>query len=479
MSWVLVWSLLEWAIRLVMIPVVIFRRFQPSTALAWLSLVAFFPEAGLIVYILIGANHLGRRRLRKYKRVIIAKRSDERLSGRRTHITRPNVGAHYHGVVVQASRISGMPILGGNAVDLLPGYEPAITRLIEDIDAAEHHVHLLYYIFADDQTGRRVCDALVRAEQRGVHCRLLADAAGSRDFFGWNGPVPYLQSSGVEVYPALPVHLIRRRFPRIDLRNHRKLAIIDCRVAHTGSLNVVDADCGQPGTPLTIDLVGRFRGPVVAQLQSVFLEDWEFETGQRLVHEKLMPAMNVVGGTHAQVVATGPSNEIEGQALPRVLLAALNSAQHRIIITTPYLVPDEPMLFALTMAADRGVEVTLVVPEASDHPLVSAAARACFDTLLDSGVRIFLHRSGMLHAKTATVDDAVALLGSSNLDMRSFYLNFELNVLLYGQEVVTQLRAEQLRYVAQSIPVDPVAWRRRPSARRFVDSAAALLSPLL
>ncbi|MCX5662451.1 MAG: cardiolipin synthase [Planctomycetota bacterium] len=479
MSLVLIWTLLEWVIRLVMIPVVLRRRFQPSTALAWLSLISFFPPGGLVIYFLIGANHLGRRRFRKYSKVIIAKRTDARLAGRKPHITQPNIGAPYLPVVIQASRISGMPIIGGNSVSLMTGYEQAINWLVEDIDSAQKHVHLLYYIFSDDKTGQLVGDALVRAARRGVRCRVLADATGSRPLFARRGLGAKLKAEGVEVHPVLPVSPFQRPLVRIDLRNHRKLAVIDCRTAHAGSQNIIDTDYDCPGGPDTIDLVGRFRGPIVAQLQSVFLEDWEFETGKPLEGEDLMPEMTVAGETHAQVVATGPSNEIEGQALPRVLLAAFNAAQKRIIITTPYLVPDEPMLFALTMAAERGVEVTLVVPRSSDHALVTAAARSHFETLLESGVRIFLHRRGMLHSKTATVDDAVALLGSSNLDMRSFYLNFELNVLLYGPEVTAQLSDEQMRYVAESERIDLAMWRRRPALQRFADSAAALLSPLL
>lgn len=479
MSWVLIWSLIEWSLRLGMIPVVLTRRFNPSTALAWLSVTFFLPVAGVVLYLLIGANHLGRRRARKYRKVIIARRSDSQLGVRRAHITNPDVGAFYRPVVIQAGRINDMPILGGNAVELLTNYDKAIDRLIEDVDAAKDHVHLLYYIFAPDKTGRRVCDALSRAARRGVRCRLLADATGSRALFARNGLANELRRERIDVYEVLPVALFGRPLARIDLRNHRKLAVIDCEIAHTGSQNIIDADYGCAGAPDTIDLVGRFRGPIVAQLQSVFLEDWEFETGSPLVGGQIMPAMNVAGNVPAQVVATGPSNEVEGQALPRVLLAAINAAQQRIVITTPYLVPDEPMLFALTMAADRGVDVTLVVPECSDHSLVTAAGRSNFETLLESRVKIFLHRKGMLHSKTATVDDAVSLLGSSNLDMRSFYLNFELNVLIYGQEITAQLRAEQLRYVADAAAVDLATWRKRPRLSRMIDSAAALVSPLL
>lgn len=478
MSWWLILSVAEWTVRLVMVAVILRRRFAPATALAWLSVIFLLPELGLPLYLLIGGNRLGRRRVRLHRETIVEVRTDARLAEQAAHTMRPEIEPAQLPVVLQAERTGGMPILAGNHVELMRDNEHFITALLHDIDKAREHVHLLFYIFANDTTARRVCDAMIRAAARGVTCRVLADATGSRQFFKRNGLAAELMRHGVRTLPMLPVHPLRRKLARIDLRNHRKLAVIDGRVGYTGSQNIVDTNYGHRSGPPWIDLMGRFVGPVVAQLQLVFEEDWAFETGEDLERPSCFPPPVVMGEMSAQTVPTGPSED-DIDALPRVLLTALNAAQRKIIITSPYLVPDEPTLLALAMAADRGVEVMLVLPEVGDHPLVAAAGRAYYDTLLDSGIDIYLYRGGLLHAKTMTVDDSFALLGSSNMDIRSFYLNFELNVLMFGPQITNHLRFAQSRYMADAVRVDREQWRRRPWARRYLDQAAALLSPLL
>ena len=471
------WLLVEWIIRLVMVPVILRRRFAPTTSLAWLSVIFFVPELGLIFYLLIGSPRLARRRVRLYRRAIRRFRSDTRLDSQQEHVLRPDIEAAHRPTILQAEQISGMPILGGNEVELMADNDQTIERLVADIDAAEHHVHLVYYIFVPDETGQRVGDALRRAVRRGVSCRLLADAAGSRAFFLRRSLARKLKEDGVEVHPALPVRLLRRRLQRLDLRNHRKLTVVDGRIAYAGSQNVVNVDYGHERAGKFVDLTARFTGPVVLQLQTVFLEDWLFETDQNLKTPDILPAPTVMGAIAAQAVPTGPSRESE--TLLRVTISAVNAARRRIIITSPYLVPDEPTLLALTMAAGRGVEVDLVIPQRSDHPLVNAAGRAYFDPLLEAGINIYLHKRGMLHAKTMTVDDSLALLGSSNFDIRSFYLNFELNVLLYGSRITQVLRFAQSRYISDSDRVELDQWRCRPLISRYLNSAASLLSPLL
>ncbi|MAE68035.1 MAG: cardiolipin synthase [Phycisphaeraceae bacterium] len=477
MSSLFIYGVMEWAIRLVMVAVILRRRFMPGTALAWLSVVFFLPIVGLVVYLLIGSNYLGRRRIRLYQQVLDRMRSQSRVTVR-GHVLRPETDASAQPVVLQAERISGMPILGGNDVELLSEHERMIDRLVADIDAAVHHVHMLYYIFGTDETSHRVADALESAVARGVSCRVLADASGSRHFFGRRGLSERLRARGVTTQRMLPVHLLRRRLERLDLRNHRKLSVIDGRVAYAGSHNIVNADYGHRRAGPWIDLSARLRGPVVSQLQSVFLEDWLFETDQMLDEPGITPPPETAGTICAQAVPTGPSSD-ESESLLRVAVTAINAARRRIIISSPYLVPDEPTLLALSMASERDVEVDLVIPRRSDHPLVGFAGRAYFEPLLEAGVRIFLHEPGLLHAKTMTVDDSFALLGSSNFDIRSFYLNFELNVLLYGPQMTRELRFAQTQYISDAQPVDLAEWRQRPIARRYAQSAAALLSPLL
>jgi cardiolipin synthase len=478
MSWLVLLNVLEWFIRIAMVLVILQRRLPPPTSLAWLSIVFFQPELGILTYWLVGENRLAQKRVEQHRQMLAAMRSGAGSDGSPASTAAPSTeNSRPIPVSRQAERLTGLPIIGGNDVRLIDDTDEMIRQLIDDIDAARRHVHLLYYIYVPDETGRRVADALLRAAKRGVTCRLLADAVGSRRLFNRKGLSHRLNAAGVRTVAALPAAPLRRRLARVDLRNHRKLAVIDGAVAYSGSQNIVNADYGHRRAGSWIDMTGRFTGPVVAQLQSVFLEDWAFETDEELRGEDVFPAPTATGTMPAQAVPTGPSQV--SVALPRIILAALNAAQERIIITSPYLVPDQSTMLALTMAADRGAQVDLVIPFLSDHPVVSAAGRAYFDQLLDSGVNIYMHSPGMLHAKTMTVDDSVALLGSSNLDIRSFYLNFELNVLMYGPQITDLMRQAQVKYIHEARPIRPHLWRQRPKVHRLAESAAMLLSPLL
>lgn len=467
---------MEWVARIVMVPVILRRRLAPNTSLAWLCLIFLLPEVGVPLYWLLSGDRLARRRIRLHRRFVESVR--DRLPARAVRRkARQEIDPRQAALIQQAERIGGMPIVGGNDVELLGEIRDIVDRLVADIDAAAHHVHLLFYIYRPDETGWRVAEALMRARRRGVACRVLVDAVGSWSVFRRRGLAAEMNNQGVEFWAALPVAPLRRGLARLDLRNHRKLAVIDGKVGYAGSANVVNEDYGHWRAGAWLDLAGRFTGPVVAQLQNVFLDDWLFETDQQLESDDLFPALAETGPVLAQCVATGPTQESE--SILRVLLSAINNAKERIVLTSPYLVPDEPTMLGLVMAAGRGVEVSLVIPEKSDHPLVSAAGRAYFEPLLEEGVKIFLHAPGMLHAKTMTVDDAFALLGSSNLDMRSLYLNFELNVLMYGPQMTMKLRLAQSKYMNEARQLTLQEWRQRPRWKTYLDSTAALLSPLL
>ncbi len=281
----------------------------------------------------------------------------------------------------------------------------------------------------------------------------------------------------MKVEAALPVAPLRRGLARIDLRNHRKLAVVDGSVAIVGSQNIIDPDYGNPKGGCWTDMSACYRGPIVAQVQTAFVEDWAFDADEVLDDDDVFPPLSNAGDIPAQAVATGPSHETE--TLPRVLLAAINAAQSRITISSPYLVPDEPTILALAMAADRGVEVNIVVPKHSDHPMVAAAGRSFYRTLLESGVRLYRYHACPLHSKTMTVDDSFAMVGSANLDVRSFYLCFEFNVLLYGRRVTREVCDAQLQYIADATPINLGDWMKRPFYKAYIENSASLLSPLL
>jgi cardiolipin synthase len=474
--WLIIYVGIGWIIRAAMVPVILRRQFAPGAAVAWLGIIFLHPYIGWTLYMLVGETRLGPNRVERHRELMAHYRCAAALV-REGHDEVRKLAPVYEPMVLQAEKISTLPVVLGNCVEYIGDSRTFIERLVADIHAAKSHVHLLYYIFASDQSGGEVAEALSRARARGVTCRVLADAVAARSFFHRDGLAGPLKAAGVEVASALPVAPIQRRLPRMDLRNHRKLALIDNGIAYCGSQNLVNPDYGgRKGAPW-VDLSGRFTGPVVRELAIVFAEDWAFETGTRLEVPPVMNLPVIPEGTLMQVVPTGPTSP--GENYRRVLLAALQCARERITLTTPYFVPDDPTLVALQMAADRGVDVSLLVPKVVDHFFTGAAGRAHFARLLGSGVHIFQYRPGLLHGKTLVVDGTLAMVGTANLDVRSFNLNFELTVLMYGREAAEGLAAIHRQYIADSEPINPQTWNARPAVVRYGESALSLLSPLL
>jgi cardiolipin synthase len=470
---------LGWLIRVGMVPVILRRQLAPGASLAWLGIIFLHPYIGVALYLLVGETRLGPHRVERHRELVARYRSEfntpDEAAGDAAAV---GLEPSYDPMVLQAQKISSLPVVGGSGVEFLCDTPTLVDRLVAEIDGAKTHAHLLYYIFAPDATGMRVATALENAAGRGVECRVLVDAVAGRRFFHRRvGLSRRLVAAGVQVAAALPADPVQRRLPRMDLRNHRKLAIIDGRVAFAGSHNLIDADYGGRHGGPWYDVTGRFAGPVVSEFAAIFAEDWAFETGHLLPVCNARDVAPIPGGTPMQVVPTGPS--APGESFRRVFLAAVQSARSRLILTTPYFVPDEPTLVALMMAADRGVDVKLLLPNVPDHFFTAAAGRAHFTKLLQAGVAIHLYRPGLIHAKTTTVDDAFALFGSANLDVRSFNLNFELSALLYGPEVTQRLRAVQTAYLADSCKLDAEEWAKRSTVKRYADSAISLLSPLL
>jgi cardiolipin synthase A/B len=473
--WFVVYITIAWCIRLAMVPVLLRREFAPGAAIAWLGIVFIHPYIGFTLYMMLGETRLGPGRAQRHRQLIQQFRppSKDPTAARKA----TGLENSYEPMVLQAEKISGMPIVGGNAVEFFSDSNEMVNRLIADINAATAQVHLLYYIFFPDETGLRVVSALEAAARRGVKCRVLADAVASRLFFKHKGLAQRLKAAGIETAAALPVAPFKRRLPRMDLRNHRKFAIIDHKVAYVGSQNLINADYGGRRGGPWVDLTGRFTGPVIAEVAMVFLEDWAFETGEELEAPNVENVAGPETEMAAQTVPTGPSLAANG--FRRVLLAAVQCARHRVILTTPYFVPDETTLVALLMAVDRNVEVTLIVPLNPDHPFTAMAGRAHYSRLLEGGVKIYQYRPGLIHSKTTTVDDAFAILGSANLDVRSFNINFELSVLMYGPHATGRLRDIQMQYLADSQPIDAHQWGQRPMLQQYAERAVSLLSPLL
>jgi cardiolipin synthase len=471
-SWSLAYYASEWAIRVLALWVLP-RATRPAAARTWLLLIFLLPWPGLVAYLLIGRVHLPAWRVAMQKRAGEVLAAAEGKAWQQSRRTRPQVKPEFAGAVVLAEQLGHLQTLDGNAVELLPDYDGAIARLIADIDAATHHVHLLYYIFADDPTGNRVADALVRARGRGVDCRLLMDGVASRR--SARRLAPRLRGAGVEVTFLLPVGLLRRSTARFDLRNHRKIAVVDGRVGYTGSQNIVGPEF-IPGLP-NRELVVRVRGPIVAQLDLVFVVDRWFETRNTPDLETLFPAAELAGTSPAQLLPSGPG--FARRTTHDLIVSLLHGAQERVVLTTPYFIPDDPFVQALETAVLRGVQVHLIVPERGTSFFVNLAGPSWYEQMLEAGVHIHLYQPRFLHAKHLSFDHSIAMIGSSNLDIRSFALNCEVSLLVYDQQVVDELRAIEADLIAHSRELTLEEWRRRPAWVQALQGIARLADSLL
>jgi len=462
----------EWAIRIIMLVVVPFRR-SPEAARGWLLLVFFLPIPALVLYLIIGRPTYPRWRRRRFEAAqdLLARASREIKHSQ--HCCRPDLPERFLPAALLIEQLGQFPTLGSNSVEFLSDYDGMVDRLVADIENASDHIHILMYMFADDLTGGRVVDALLRAAERGVACRVLIDALGSRP---WARRLRRrLASGGVEIERALPVTFFQRRSTRVDLRNHRKIVIIDGRYGYIGSQNLIAAEFS-PGL-VNRELVARTSGPVVLEFQAVFVADWFLETGRVLDSPALFPHHHPRAGAVAQLLPSGPDYPISGAE--RLIVALVHGARHRIAITTPYFIPDEALLKALQTAVLRGVEVKLILSRIADHPLVGLAQRSYYDELLRAGVAIHLFDDGFLHAKHLTIDDEIAVIGSSNIDIRSFLLNGEASLIIYDRTATAGLQAEQALNIARGERLAPEQWSQRPLLAKTVENVARLLSPLL
>ncbi len=463
------WSLgatlfaIDWAIRLAAlwwIP----RRSVPAAARSWLLLVFFLPLLGLPLYLLLGQPWLSRQRRRRQEQASQAIREGQ-VPQQALRWQPPPTGPAAE-VVPLVERLGDFMPLRGNAVELLDDYQGSIQALVADIDTARDRVHLLYYLMFDDGVGQAIADALARAAGRGVRCRLLLDAVGAKH--GYRRFAAPLREAGVEVHRMMPGGLRWRRSSRMDLRNHRKIAVIDDHVGYVGSQNLADADF-VPGHP-NRELVARARGPIVSHMEAVFASDWFLETGRLLEVSPVRPVHDE--DMAAQLLPSGPAYPLGNAG--DVVTSLIHLAQHRLVLTTPYFVPDDATLSALRIAALSGVDVQLVLSASNNKAMVRLAQQSYFEELLTAGVKIALYEPHFIHAKHLSVDDTVVLVSSINLDIRSFALNAEIGLLCYDPGVVARMHAIEADYLAHSRQLSLQPWRQRPSWRRSLEGLARL-----
>lgn len=463
-TWGILYEVLEWTIRLGALVVIPFKR--KATAAAWLLFLFLLPIPGLLLFLAIGQPRFPRWRTERFEKL----RPFVESVSRELRVASAEMLGAVADTAGLAIRLGGFRPVGGNTIELIDDYDGMIRRLIDDIDAARSTVRLLIYIFADDAVGQSVIAALGRAVRRGVRCQVLLDPVGSRPWI--RGTIGLLRREGVSTRQSLPFHWFRGRTRR-DMRNHRKLFVIDGVIGYAGSQNIVAKDF-RPGV-VNHELVARVTGPIVSALEAVTVMDWCLETNE--TPPDLLPVPAKRGSALLQLLPSGADYPLEG--FQTLLVWQLHEARKRVIIVSPYFVPAEDVVGALQTAAARGVDVDVVVSQVVDQRLVNLAQRAYYEELLSCGIRIHEYRGHLLHAKNVSIDGNLGIIGSSNVDLRSFQLNEEVSLLLLDRSSVEALETIQQSYLRDSDSLDLDQWRRRGRPTMFAENLARLGAPLL
>ncbi|MEC5184896.1 cardiolipin synthase [Cryobacterium sp. MP_3.1] len=469
--------LVDFAIRVIAI-IVVPRNRRPTSGMAWLLAIFLIPYFGFLLFLLIGYRTLPKRRVEMQAEInqfIL----DSTAGMERVQRDHPWPG-WLESVVALNRNLGAMPLVGDNRARLHGNYEETFAAMVADIDKARKYVHVEFYILSLDPTTTPFFDALENAVKRGVTVRVLMDHIQSMRKPGFKKTKKRLTESGVQWQLMLPLQPFKGQWQRPDLRNHRKLVIVDGRVGFMGSQNVIDRTYNMKSNIRRglkwKDLMVRLEGPIVSGLNAIFITDWYSETNELLTRdiEPVHPE-DISDAIDCQVVPSGPG--FEGENNLRLFLALLYYAQERIVITSPYFVPDESIMYAVTTAVQRGLHVELFVSEIGDQALVYHAQRSYYEELLRAGVKIYMYKAPyVLHAKHFTIDDDVAVIGSSNMDMRSFSLNFEVSLMVRGASFVQALRAVEDGYRADSRELTLDEWMKQPLRSTILDNLARLTS---
>ncbi len=452
------------------------RNRRPQTALAWLVLIFVVPVPGILLFFLFGSRRLPRSRRRKQREINnrILEASDGIEQVKRDHPWPPWLEP-----IVQLNRnLGAMPLVGGNTGEMHTDYEESIAAMTTAVGAAKKYVHCEFYILSFDRTTAHFFEAMRAAVERGVIVRVLLDHVAGIRSVGYHRTMRALKRIGAQAHVMLPVQPFKGKYQRLDLRNHRKILVIDGTVAFTGSQNMIDASYNKRGNIRRglrwKDFMVRFEGPIVAGINALFITDWYSETDELLLREAPdVTAAKSENTIDCQVVPSGPG--FDGENNLRLFNSLVYAATEKVILTSPYFVPDDSMLYAITTAAQQGLDVQLFASEIGDQPVVYHAQRSYYEALLRAGVRIWLYESPtVLHAKHFTIDDEVAVIGSSNMDMRSFSLNLEISVMVRSRRFVTQLREVEEDYRAHSRELTLDEWMQRPRAAAVLDNVARL-----
>src|SRR5947209_6404250 len=475
-------GLIGWILPFVMLFIVPVNR-KPSSATAWLLLIFLLPYLGLVIFLLLGSPKLPRRRRAEQRSMdsLISKAvAEARTQSELAALLDPEIPTRYEPFVKLNANLGGLPAFAGNAVELLSDYNSVFARMAEDIDHAQKFVHVEYFATSRDEETECVFASMERAVSRGVKVRMLMDHLGSRKYPNFKEMQARLTAAGIKHHLALPLHFFGAQYTRIDLRNHRKIVVIDGHIGYTGSQNLIKRNYFRKDAIYYDELVARVSGPVVAELEAAFATDWYCESGIVLTRHtapEVTIDLKAAGNVLCQVVPSGSGFEDENNL--KLFTALIHAAQHKLVITNPYFVPDDALMTALTSAAQRGVDVTLVNSEASDQFLVSHAERSYYEQLLTAGVKLYRYKDPiLLHSKHITVDDDIAVIGSSNMDIRSFLLNLEVTLICYTPSVVADLRKVEAIDLSRCNAVHLEEWETRSTKEKFFENISRLTAAL-
>jgi cardiolipin synthase A/B len=453
---------------------------KPSSAMAWLLLILLVPVVGFALFLLLGSHKLGKARDTKQAEANAA--IQRRSAGMATSPGSYPGPTYVESVATLSRNLGALPAMDHNAAELFSDYAESIEAMTAMVEKAERFVHVQFYITAWDVMTGPFFDALVRATDRGVKVRLLFDHLGSKGIPGYPDLLRKLDGTMIDWRPTLPVRPLHGQFRRPDLRNHRKILVVDGRTGFMGSQNLVepgyDKEKNHAAGREWVELTTRVAGPVVAALNAVFVTDWYSETDE-VLREEVVPweLSEAAGDLTCQVIPSGPGFVSENNL--RAFTTLIYSAQRRVSLTSPYFVPDESLLYAVTTAAQRGVDVELFVSEEGDQFMVYHAQCSYYRALLEAGVRIYLYPAPyVLHSKHFSIDDDVAVLGSSNMDMRSFGLNYEVSMMLLGGDIVSRIRKVEDMYRTRSRELSLEEWAGRPNGKKYVDNLMRLTAAL-
>lgn len=442
---------------------------HPVHTLAWVIAIVFLPVIGLILYFLVG--HRPRR-----KRLVEAEELQQfkALTKQQHQAAIASTPDTFNGLATLMQTMNQAFPLKGNTVKPYLEFYPMLDNLLADLESARDHIHFEFFKFENDPSGRRVAEVLKRKASEGVTVRIQYDDLGNltrKRFYR------ELKRAGIQVKPflALTLPFISEN---INFRNHRKIVVVDGRVGYLGGMNIAERyGAGLAWGPWR-DTHLRVEGPAVAELQTSFLCDWRFSSGELLAEPRYYPPIPATGDTLMQVISSGPMDEwhVAMQGLVRLLA----NARQYVYIQSPYFIPTPSVMLALKNAALSGVDIRVMFPWRGDSgPLVSLASKSYVREALAAGVQIYFYRKGFLHSKTVVADDCFTTIGSTNVDVRSYTLDFEINAYIYNEKLAAEMKAAFLRDQHDSEHTDLVRWNQRPSFQKFKESLARLFSPLL